>query len=332
VIVAAFGVWICMSFQMVFWAMGSVIKQMLDAVQKPWIATTIYSTMIVINLPVAYILIFGIDGILPALGLTGAGLAWLIAEMTTTLILFLYFFLSPRIKKYHGSGLVFDWFFKTPIDGKIKKYFLKSAIPVAIESFFEIISYAMVGVMIGWFGVRELAARQISNGVLEMLYMIPFSMTYTTTIVISEIMGKKNFYRLRTAGFASVLMVSAFTLFSVILLLLFGKSKATFFGKELDFANVIIPLATGFFIIGAISQWIDGLQSVMLGALRGLGDFTFSSIASIVGYAMIGLPLAYIFGFHILHHPFGIIIGFVIGVFLVGIILSIRFWYKTKIT
>ncbi|MDI9313107.1 MAG: MATE family efflux transporter [Hydrotalea sp.] len=332
VVAGVFGYWITVSLSIGFWATGYVIKQTLDALQKPWTATLIYSSMIVVNLPLAYGFIFGVADWLPALGLAGAGIAWLMADMISNALFFLYFFLNPSMKKYHGTknGGGAKWFLRTPLDKKIIKNFIKNSIPVAIESFFEVVSYAMLGVMVGWFGVQALAARQISNGFLEMLYMIPLSMTYATTIVIADIVGKKQFSRLRIAGGASLMIVSCLTLLSVVFLLLVGNSVATFFGAGLPLADVIIPLAAGFLVIGAVSQMVDGLQSTMLGALRGLGDFNFSSIVSIIGYMLVSLPLAYIFGFHIFHHPMGIIAGFIVGVFLVGMILAVRFWQKTN--
>ena len=333
-----FGYWFCVSLAMIFWATGAVIKQALDALRKNWTATIIYSSMVVINLPVAYFFIFGIPGVIPPLGLTGAGIGWLVADGVTNSIFFFYLFLAPSMKKYHGNRgnkklankSVLYWFLKTPLDKKIIKQFFTLSIPVTIESFFEVCAYAMIGIMIGWFGVSELAGRQISNGFLEMLYMIPVSMTYATTIVVANMVGKRQFSKLRIAGLASLLTVLTFTVVSTIFLLLFAEKIALAFGNDLSSADYIIPLATGFLIIGAASQIIDGVQSVMLGALRGMGDFTFSSFVSVVGYLVIGLPLAYFLGFHVFHHPFAVYIGLIIGVLCAAIILVLRFWHKTK--
>ena len=334
VVAVVFGYWLTAGLSMGLWAAGYVIKQTLDALQKPWTATLIYSSMIVVNLPVGYVLIFGLqDWGLPAMDLTGAGWAWLLADIVANLLFLLYFFLSPTMKKYHGAkpGNRLRWFLKTPLDKTISKKFLKGAIPVSIETFFEVFCYAMLGIMVGWFGIQALAARQISNGFLEMLYMIPLSMTYATTIVVADMVGKKQFSRLRIAGMASIFVVSCFTLLSVLFLLLVGNQVAIFFGGGFLSADVIVPLAASFLLIGALAQVADGLQSTMLGALRGLGDFTFSSIVSIVGY-MLCLLLAYVFGFHVFHHPIGIIAGFIIGIFLLGIVLAVRFWQKTSFT
>ena len=238
------------------------------------------------------------------------------------------------MKKYHGAkgkGLsALTWFFARPLDKKITKSFWRLTIPVTIEGFLEVVAYAMLGIMIGWFGTNELAARQISNGFLEMFYMIPMSMTYATTIMISHMVGKKQFSKLRVAGLASLLTVGVFSLGAILFLLLLGEDIAIAFGKDLSAADAIINLALGFLLIGAISQMADGVQSVMLGALRGIGDFTVSSIISIAGYCGLGIPLGYILGFHVFHHPLGVIAGFIIGVLVAGVLLSLRFWHKTN--
>ena len=91
VIAEIFPYWLCTSLTMVFWATGTVVKQALDALQKTWTATAIYSLMLVVNLPISYSFIFGIEGWVPALGLTGAGIGWLVADMVVNIVLFCIF-------------------------------------------------------------------------------------------------------------------------------------------------------------------------------------------------------------------------------------------------
>ena len=59
-------------------SMLTVFKSAFEAVGRPWLGTIFAFMAVIINIPLNYALIWGI-GPLPMLGLTGAGLAALIA-------------------------------------------------------------------------------------------------------------------------------------------------------------------------------------------------------------------------------------------------------------
>jgi MATE family multidrug resistance protein len=48
--------------------------------------------------------------------------------------------------------------------------------------------------------------------------------------------------------------------------------------------------------VAALFQVSDGIQAVALGALRGAGDTRVGLVANLIGYYLLGLPVAYYWG------------------------------------
>ncbi len=79
VLAIMFPYWVAMSFAMVPFSVLTVFKATFEAVDRPWLGAGFAFLAVVINVPLNYALIWGI-GPLPMLGLTGAGVASVLAE------------------------------------------------------------------------------------------------------------------------------------------------------------------------------------------------------------------------------------------------------------
>jgi MATE family multidrug resistance protein len=52
-------------------------------------------------------------------------------------------------------------------------------------------------------------------------------------------------------------------------------------------------------VIAAFFQLFDGIQTVTIGALRGLGDTHSAMLLNLISYWLLGLPLGYFLCFHL---------------------------------
>ena len=82
-------------------------------------------------------------------------------------------------------------------------------------------------------------------------------------------------------------------------------------------AAILIPIA-------GIFQVFDGLQVVSVGILRGLGDTIAPMVISVLGFWLIGLPIALYLGFGTGLGPVGLWWGLVAGLLAVAIFLLTR--------
>jgi len=104
---------------------------------------------------------------------------------------------------------------------------------------------------------------------------------------------------------------------------------------EYDLINIkdnseVILLASKLLLIAAFFQIFDGLQVVILGALRGLQDVKTPTLITFISYWIIGFPICYYLGLYTELKSVGIWIGLFTGLFVASILLYIRFNYLSK--
>ena len=93
-----------------------------------------------------------------------------------------------------------------------------------------------------------------------------------------------------------------------------------------DNAQVLI-IASQLLMVAAVFQLSDGLQVVVLGALRGLQDVKVPTLITFVAYWVIGFPLSFYLGLYTPLKATGIWIGLLASLTAAAIFLYLRFNY-----
>jgi MATE family multidrug resistance protein len=94
--------------------------------------------------------------------------------------------------------------------------------------------------------------------------------------------------------------------------------------------RAVVQMASTLLIVSAFFQISDGLQAVVLGALRGLQDVNIPALITFFSYGIFGFPISYYLGLHTSMGATGIWIGLLSGLTASAILLYIRFNYMTK--
>jgi MATE family multidrug resistance protein len=87
----------------------------------------------------------------------------------------------------------------------------------------------------------------------------------------------------------------------------------------------IISIASKLLLVAAVFQISDGIQVVVLGALRGLQDVKIPMYITFVAYWIIGFPISFFLGKHTDLGATGIWIGLLAGLSAAAFFLYIRF-------
>ncbi|MBU6325773.1 MAG: MATE family efflux transporter, partial [Bacteroidetes bacterium] len=132
--------------------------------------------------------------------------------------------------------------------------------------------------------------------------------------------------KVRRAGNAVLAMVLLYMFATAIIFLLFRAPLARAYTDDMQ----VVQVATVLLIYAALFQLADGVQAVSLGLLRGIKDVRIPSIALVVFYWMVGLPLGWWLGFGAGMDTEGIWIGFTVGLFLTALFASTRFYLQVK--
>ena len=289
-----------------------------------------YATILanVLNVMINYLLIFGAFGF-PKLGIVGAAVGTLISRVVMLLFLYVQLFSKP---KYHDFVTRFN--FKI-IEAKMLLKQINLGLPSSMQVFFEVAIFTAAIWLSGVLGKNDQAANQIALNLSSMTYMVGIGLSVAAMVRVGNQKGLNNFSELRRIAksvFLLTLMVE------VIFAAIFIICKNWLPTIYLDLDDVInsadnievIGIATKLLFVAAFFQISDGVQVVVLGALRGLQDVKIPTAITFLAYWLIGFPVCYYLGLHTELKTTGIWIGLLLGLTASAVMLYIRFNYLTK--
>lgn len=296
------------------------LKQFAEGIGNTMNAMIITLSANIVNVIFNYLFIFGKLGF-PELGLTGAGIGTLIAR-TVMPLLFILVFLKKDVFKPYLTNLI-----KIQIDKKIIKRLFEVGWPISSQIVLEVLAFAIGALMMGWLGPVPLAAHQIAIGLASLTFMIVTGISAGTTIRVSHQYNLGDYHSMKKATFASVHLVLGFMSITALTFYFLRNQIPLLYTSDKE----VIVVASRLIIMAAIFQVFDGLQVVMLGALRGLTDVKFAMIMAFISYILVSLPLSYFLAFTMNWGPEGIWVGFVVSLALAGILFLARFNYRAKL-
>ena len=304
--------WLAMSAYMVPFALVYTLKALFDAVDRPWTGAAFAFLGVVANVPLNWLLIYG-----AGLGLAGAGLASVLSEGIALLAALAFLRWAPSMAGVRARADVTR-------AGVLERW--REGWPVAVGYLGEGGSYAMVGLMTGWFGAVALAANQIVNAVGGVAYMIPLGMAAAVSVRVGQAVGAGERARLRPIARAALALVAGWGLLLTLCFLLLGGPLA----RALSDDPAVIGLATLLFVAVAAIQVVDGVQSTAMGALRGLLDTRVPTVISLVALWPVALPLSVGLAVGLDLGPVGIWVGFGAGLAVAAVALPLRYWRMTR--
>jgi multidrug resistance protein, MATE family len=299
----------------------SGLKQFLEGMGKtvPPMVVSLLGNLL--NVALNYVFIFGAFGIEP-MGVNGAGLATLLARISMFVGLALYMYWHTELRFY------FQGFAKFKADWAVLTDLGKVGIPIGLQFFMEVATFALGAIMMGWLGKVPQSAHQIAITLAATTFLAASGIGTAATIVLSNLKGQHQYGQLRKAGYAAFRLVLVFMGFTAIGFAVFRDALPTYFINENDME--VAAIASGLLVIAALFQLSDGLQMVGISCLRGLGDVEVPMWMALVCYWVIALPSSYIFAFVLDLGPPGIWYGYLTGLTLAGVAFLVRFNLLTK--
>ncbi|MCU0827902.1 MAG: MATE family efflux transporter [Tabrizicola sp.] len=315
VLAIMFPYWAAMSLAMIPFSVLTVFKSTFEAVGRPWVGTGFAFLAVAINVPLNYALIWGL-GPLPMLGLTGAGIASFAAEALALAAAWAFW---QRARSTRRLRL------RARLNRQEIASVAREGAPLGLMYVAETGAMAVATLMIGTFGAAALAGNQVAMSVGGLLYMVPLGVAGSVAIRVAQERGAGNLDALRPITWAALGLATLWLATAAILLGLFGGTIAGWITSD----PPVIEVAAAIFFVFAFSQVMDGIQSTMTGALRGLSDTGFPAVVSLLAYWVLGLPLGWVLAHAGGMGPAGIWAGFVIALGLAGLLLVGRFLRQT---
>ena len=289
-----------------------------------------YSTLVgnTINVILNFVLIFGF-WIFPKLGVEGAAIGTLISRLCMLTFIIFYLKLHKKLSKYIKR------FFPTKVEIERVKKILYLGLPSALHSFFEVAFFISAVWMSGFIGKNSQAANQIALNLSSMTYMVALGVGVAAMIRVGNQRGMMNFRKLREVAISTLLLIIIIDFFFCLIFLIFNDLLPLLYldpsdPSNLDDVNEVLTIASKLLIVAGVFQLFDGIQAVVLGALRGMQDVNKPAIIIFFSYGILGFPISYFLGFHTSLAIVGIWIGLLSGLFFSSLFLFLRFNYLSK--
>ncbi|EJF99527.1 MATE family efflux transporter [Flavobacterium sp. F52] len=282
----------------------------------------------VLHVGINYVLIYGI-WFFPKMGIIGAALGTVISRIF--LVMFMHIMLSRRddLKRFF-KGFSFNEIKKATI-----KKIISIGFPSAMQMLFEVVLFTASIWLCGNIGKTSQAANQIALSLASMTFMFAMGLSVTSMVRVSNQRGLMDYKKLivvaRSIFLLAIILETVFAIFFIVfhdyLPNIFLNMENT--GQILDNEEVI-AIASKLLLIAAVFQISDGIQVVVLGALRGLQDVKVPMYITFVAYWVIGFPISYYLGEHTELKAQGVWVGLLAGLTAAAICLYVRFHYLTK--
>ena len=289
-----------------------------------------YATILanVLNITINYLLIFGAFGF-PKMGIIGAAIGTLVSRVV--MLVYLYVLLYAKIT-YRPFVTHFNF---KQLQKRIAMKLINLGFPSSLQVFFEVAIFTAAVWLSGVLGKNAQAANQIALNLSSMTYMVGVGLSVAAMVRVGNQKGLQRFGELRRIG-KSVFFLTLLVEIVFACIFIFGREwLPTLYLDVNDAANradnvEVLGLASQLLLIAAFFQISDGIQVVVLGALRGLQDVKVPTAITFVAYWMIGFPISYYLGLHTEWKSLGIWIGLLSGLTASAVLLYIRFNILTQ--
>jgi MATE family multidrug resistance protein len=165
--------------------------------------------------------------------------------------------------------------------------------------------------------------------------MFAMGLSVTAMIRVANQKGLDDYKKLNTVAHSIFLMALLVEIiFAVIFMLGYQFFPALFLNEEMALnpteIKEVLSISSKLLIVAAIFQISDGIQVVVLGALRGLQDVKVPMYFTFIAYWMIGFPISIYLGLYTDLKAEGVWIGLLAGLTAAAIMLYLRFRFLLK--
>ena len=303
-------------------------KQFADGLSMTKISMYAIVMANILHVIINYCLIYGV-WIFPKMGILGAGLGTVISRLA--MVVFMHIILSQKenLKQY------FHNFSFEEIKKEMMVKIINLGFPSAMQMLFEVVLFTAGIWLCGIIGKTSQAANQIALSLASMTFMVAMGLSVVSMIRISHQKGLNDYKQLVVVARSIFLLAILIEiLFAILFVALHQILPYLFLNMEnqaqlLDNKEVVI-ITSKLLLVAAVFQISDGIQVVVLGALRGLQDVKVPMYITFFAYWVIGFPISYYLGLYTNLKAVGVWIGLLAGLTAAAVFLFIRFHYLTK--
>jgi MATE family multidrug resistance protein len=298
------------------------LKSYLSALGRTQVVLWSTLSAVVVNVAIAYPLIFGAWG-MPEMGVRGAAIASFTVQTFNALVLAVYAAFLPDLRKYR----LFQRFWRP--DWHAFGQVFRLGWPIGITGLAEAGMFQATTLMMGWVGTVELAAHGIAMQAAALSFMVHVGLSNAATVRTGRFAGEGDAFALREGARVAIAMSAGFGLIIVVVFLVFPLQILSLFtDTSKPESGAILEFGTHLLAVAALFQMADAMQVMALGLLRGIRDTRVPMWAATISYWLIGIPTSYVLAFPFGLGGVGLWLGLVTGLMAAAMSMMLRFWLR----
>lgn len=262
-----------------------VLRHVSVGLRRPQRLLTVTMGSVVLNVVLDLALLHG-WGVLPALGVVGIGLATTLVHAATAVALYLLLradpVLAPLVRLQRDLEL-------RAVLVEARRL-LRLGWPTSLTYGSEAGLFTVLALVMGAFGAAALAAHTVVNQVTYIVFQCAVGLSHGVSVEVSAARAAGSADTARRLVVTAVQQSLVVVGLSGLAYLLAPEFVVRLFAAQADAATmaVAVPLLA----VAAVTQSVDAAQNIAVGTLRGLDDTAAGFRLSLVGYWLIGLPVA----------------------------------------
>jgi multidrug resistance protein, MATE family len=270
----------------------------------------------IVNAGGNWVLMYGHWGA-PAMGVAGSALSTSLSRAYMAGVLAVIILWHER----RTGNLLFHMSWQ-PDFARIRRL-IQLGLPAAGQVLFEGAVFAIVTTMAARLDEASLAAHGIAVNVISTTFMVPLGISSAAAVRVGQAFGRRDIRAAAIAGWTALFMSSLFMGAAGVLLAVAPQWIVRLYIGD----AAVVTMGALLLRIAAVFELFDGLQVVVGGALRGLGDTRTPMLVHLVGYWAVGMPVAYELCFPLAWGAPGIWVGLSAALVLIGAALVV-FWRR----
>ena len=287
-------------------------RQYLDAMGRPTPTMMITFIGLSANVVANRVFIYGLGDLVPAMGAVGTGHA---SSLTRWLMLFamlIYLARHPELEPFRRGALA-------PVWAQVRRI-ARIGFPVGSQIAMEVGLFSLAAVMMGWFGPYELAAHQVTINIAATTFMVGLGAGLAGSVRVGQHIGAQRPRMARRAVLATYLLSVGFMALCALVFVAAPEALIRLYTDDPQ----IVRIGSTLLLIAAAFQVFDGGQVAGMSVLRGAADTRAPMVVAGIGYWAIGMPVAYLLGFHTPLGAVGVWIGLSLALAAVALMLVVR--------
>ncbi|MFE5283836.1 MATE family efflux transporter [Nocardia sp. NPDC056611] len=264
-----------------------VLRQYTVGMQRPQALLLVTLGSVALNLVLALAFMHGWAG-LPALGLTGVGVATSLVFLITFGV---FWAMVRRDPKLRATLPVRMW----PVHSATVREELRLGTPIALTYGSEAGMFSVLALVMGSLGAAALAAHNVVYQIVYIVFQVAIGLSHGASILVSRAVARDEYAHARSVAWLALRYAGLVAALTGLAYVLAPDWVLRPFLADSDSATV--RLAHTLLVIAIVLQFFDAAQNIGVGLLRGLKDTKAGFRLSLVGYWGVGLPTALLLAF-----------------------------------